>query len=94
MGISQLEEKRDTQQKCHIFEAQRSYDLAFIGNARRPPEKSNFHGVNELHSIGDGGAPKKNAIFFKGKGATTLLYFLDGGAAIFQFIKKSSSNKI
>ena len=75
MEISQLEEKRGAQQKCHIFEAQRSYDLTFIGNARRPPEKSNFHGVNELQPIGDGGAPKKNAIFFRGKGATTLVYF-------------------
>ena len=75
MEISQLEEKRCAQQKCHIFEAQRSYDLAFIGNARRPPEKSNFYGANELQPIGDGGAPKKNAIFFRGKGATTLPYF-------------------
>lgn len=83
MEISQLEEKRGAQQKCHIFEAQRSYDLTFIGNARCPPEKSNFHGVNELQPIGGGGASKKNTIFFRGKGATTLLYFLNGGAAIF-----------
>lgn len=75
MEISQLEEKTWRPAKCHIFEAQRSYDLAFIGNARRPPEKSNFHGANELHSIGGGGASKKNAIFFRGKGATTLVYF-------------------
>ena len=75
MEIFQLKEKRVAQQKCHIFEAQRSYDLAFIGNARRPPKKSNFHGVNELQPIGGGGASKKNAIFFRGKGATTLLYF-------------------
>ena len=75
MEISQLKEKRSAQQTCHIFEAQRSYDLAFIGNARRPPEKSNFYAVNELQPIEGGGAPKKNAIFFKGKGAATLLYF-------------------
>ena len=67
--------------------------MTFIGNAQRAPEKSNFHVVNELHSIGDGGAPKKKAIFFKGKGATTLLHFLDGGAAIFQFIKNSTAIK-
>ena len=75
MENSQLEEKRGAQQKCHIFEAQRSYNLAFIDNARRPPEKSNFHGANELQPIGGGGASKKNAIFFRGKGAATLLYF-------------------
>ena len=75
MEIFQLKKKRCAHQKCHIFEAQRSYDLAFIGNERRPPEKSNFHGTNELQPIGGGGAPKKNAIFFKGKGAATLLYF-------------------
>ena len=75
MEIFQLKENAAPSKKCHIFEAQRSYDLGFIGNARRPPEKSNFHGANELQPIGGGGAPKKNAIFFRGKGATTLLYF-------------------
>ena len=75
MEFSQLKEKRSAQQNSHIFEAQRSYDLGFIGNARRPPEKSNFYGVKELQPIGDGGAPKKNPIFFNPKGATTLDYF-------------------
>lgn len=75
MEISFILEKRGAQQKCHIFEAQRSYDLGLFGNARRLPEKSNFYGVNELRPIGGGGAPKKNPIFFRGKGATTLVYF-------------------